>query len=379
MTDEPSTPPPRGYTLGLLGLTVELLLPVTLCAALLLVLAGYVPYWNLRTRVGLAVFGMLLVALSLAVSLKLDAWTYARRAQRGRRRLLNGTGPRARLAKYVLGGVVIPIAALVAANRIHLPNHQTPMSLAVRFSGAPPDVSHEEQLGNAILRAEASGKVQGIRALQAMASAPALEQLLRVLREDPAATAGGAETEALSTALASYGERAKPGLLKRLAEVAPGSRREASAPAGDLFERSFAAAFAEVQHEVERRLSDPAAKAEQRRRLEAAEKELKRTLGEVEADTRPARGDRSLPAFVLGTFLQMSLPEDPELLALARSIAADPGWSDPVRGQALALIARLGGRQDLDGLYGQLEGSSPLLQARAMQAIAELQSRLAAP
>jgi hypothetical protein len=377
MADDTPTNQPRGNTLGLLGLTVELLLPVTLAAALLLVLAGYVPRWNLHTGIGLAVFGMLLVALSLAVSLKLDAWTYPRRAH-GRRRLLNGTGPRMRLAKYVLGGVVIPIGALVAANRIELPDHQTPMSLAVRFTGSRPEAGHAEQLGDAILRAGASAKVPGIRALQAMASAEALEQLLRVLREDPGATAGGAETEALSTALASYGEKARPALLKRLAEVPPGSRRDAAAPAGDLFERNFATAFDEVQHEVDRRLSDPAAKAEQQRRLEAARAELKRTLGEVEADTRPADADRTLPAFVLGTFLQMSPGEDAELLALARSIAADAGWSDPVRGQALALIARLGSRQDLDGLYGQLQGSSPRLQERAMQAIAELQSKLAA-
>jgi hypothetical protein len=377
MADDTLTKQSRGYTLGLLGLTVELLLPVTLAAALLLVLAGYVPRWNLHTGVGLAVFGMLLVALGLAVSLKLDAWTYSRRAQ-GRRHLLNGTGPRARLVKYVLGGVVIPIAALVAANRIELPNHQTAMSLAVRLTGPRPQASHAEQLGDAILRGAASAKVPGIRALQTMASPEALEQLFRVLREDPAATSGGAETEALSTALASYGDKARPGLLKRLAEVPPGSRREAAAPPGDLFERHFAPAFDEVQHEVDRHVSDAAAKAEEQRRLEGAREELKRTLGEVEADTRPADTDRTLPAFVLTTFLQMSPGEDAELLALARSMAADPAWSDSVRGQALALIARLGSRQDLDALYGQVERSSPLLQARAMQAIADLQSRLAA-
>jgi hypothetical protein len=49
-----------------------------------------------------------------------------------------------------------------------------------------------------------------------------------------------------------------------------------------------------------------------------------------------------------------------------------------VRGQALLLTAKLGGKDDLDGLYAYLESPSTQLQARAMQTIAELQSKLSA-
>jgi hypothetical protein len=76
------------------------------------------------------------------------------------------------------------------------------------------------------------------------------------------------------------------------------------------------------------------------------------------------------------TFLAMDLKQDAELLSFARQCAADPAWSDAVRGQALLLVAKLGGKDDLDGLFAHLEDPSALLQLRAMQAIARLQSRL---
>ena len=51
-----------------------------------------------------------------------------------------------------------------------------------------------------------------------------------------------------------------------------------------------------------------------------------------------------------------------------------------MRGQALLLIAKLGGKDDLEGLYAYLESPSALLQARAMQAIGALHSKvIAAP
>ncbi len=91
----------------------------------------------------MGVFGLLLVALSLFVSLSVDAFTLERRRRSGKRRLLNRAGPRSRLFKLILGGVVIPIAALSAANLLELPDHQTPMtiaSLAVRSRLAEPEV-----------------------------------------------------------------------------------------------------------------------------------------------------------------------------------------------------------------------------------------------
>ena len=83
-----------------------------------------------------------------------------------------------------------------------------------------------------------------------------------------------------------------------------------------------------------------------------------------------------VPGFVLQTFLQMGVTHDAELLAFARQTAADATWSEAVRGQALLLLAKLGGKDDLDGLFAYLEDRSPLVQARAMQAIALLHAKL---
>jgi hypothetical protein len=375
--DQPPKPPAwGGYTVGLGGLLFELLLPVTLSAALLLVLASYAPRWDLHSSLGLAAFGLLLVALSLVLSIRLDAWTLARRQEKGKKQLLNRASHRARRVKFALGGVAIPIAALATANLLELPNHQTPMAMALSVRLSRPQATHEEGLGNAVLRAKSpAARVQGIRALQGVGSGEALGQLLRILRDDPAALRGGTESQALSTALASYGVRAKPGLLQRLREGNHSARREAAPPPGDLFERYFSADFEELGREIDRRPPDPAAPAAAQGRLELAQAELKRALGEIEADAPSAQGDGSLPGFVMQTFLQMGLKEDAELLAFARTTAADAGWSDAVRGQALLLIAKLGEKDELDGLYGYLENPSALLQARAMQAIAELQSR----
>jgi hypothetical protein len=365
--------------LGLVGLLTELALPVALSAALLLVLARHASYWDLHGRVGLGVFAVLLVILSLFLSLRLDALTLARRRARGKRQLLNRADPRSRLAKFILGGVLVPIAAFVVANRIELPNHQTPMSLATRWRFVKPEVTRAEQLGNAVLRAEGpTAKVQGILALQAMSSAEALEQLLRIVSDDPAALRGGAEYQTLSKALASYGVQAKMKLLQRIDQVSPSARRDAAAPSGDLFERYFSAGFEGLRREMDRHQANPAAPAGELERLQVAQAELMRALSPLETDTRPAREGSGLPAFIMQTFLQMSLKEDADLLAFARQTAADAAWSDAVRGQALLLIAKLGGKDDLDGLFAYVESPSTRLQAYALQAIAELQSKLSA-
>src|SRR5712692_11165919 len=167
--DEPrGAPPPEGRTLGLLGLLIELVLPVALSAAFLLAMASYTRHWDLHAPFGLAAFGALLVVLSLFASLRVDGYTLRRREERGRRQLLNRTDPRSRLVKLVLGGVVIPVAVFAAANLVELRNHQTPMTMAIRFRLARPEVDRPEQLADAVLRAEsAASKVQGILALQA--------------------------------------------------------------------------------------------------------------------------------------------------------------------------------------------------------------------
>src|SRR5512143_4090684 len=83
-----------GRILGLTGFLVELVLPVSLSGALLLLLASYTSRWDLHSPIGLGFFGVLLVALSLFVSLGLDALTLEGRRRSNRQRLLNRAGPR---------------------------------------------------------------------------------------------------------------------------------------------------------------------------------------------------------------------------------------------------------------------------------------------
>jgi hypothetical protein len=339
-------------------------LPVALSGALLVVMASYTSRWDLRSPVGLGAFGLLLLALSFFLSVRIDALTLGRRRRLGKRQWLNRADARSRLVKFVLAGVVIPIAALTAATRLELPNHQTPMtlvSLAIRSRLAKPEAIRAEHLGDAVLRARSpAAKVQGILALQSAGSVEALDQLLRILSDDPSALKNLGEYQALSAALASYGVQAKVKLLRSFNGESPSVRPSAPGPPGDVFEREIAAHPREAE------------------RPPGAPDEPKPASSPAEPESQTVPGPGGLPSFVMQTLLQMSLKEDADLLAFARQTAADEGWSEAVRGQALLLTAKLGGADDLDGLYAYLESPSPLLQAHAMRAIATLQSRVSA-
>ncbi|MGD1149506.1 MAG: hypothetical protein ABR961_16340 [Thermoanaerobaculaceae bacterium] len=377
--DSRGEPSRERRTLGLTGLLLELALPVVLSAVFLFVAASYIHVWNLRTSIGLAVFGVLLVAASLLLSLRIDVTTLARRRQLGKRQLFNRADAVSRLVKFILAGLVIPIAAFVAANRIELGGNRTPMSLAIDLERSPRQSAPAELVGGAVLRAtETAVKVQGIAALQAMSSNEALEQLFRILADDSAVLRDGGESLALSRALASFGTRATAELVRRFEQVSPSVRKGARAPGHDVFDRYFASGFEGLAREVDRQVIDPTAQAAALARLEAAERDLKRALKEVDSGAVSVGADNALPAFVLQTFLQMNDKEDAVLLAFARRTAADIGWSDAVRGRALLLIGKLGGKDDLDGLYRFLAVPSPLLQVRALQAIAAAEAKIAA-
>lgn len=344
-------------------------------ASLLLALASYSRSWNLHSPLGLALFGVLLVALSVVLSLRVDAFTLARRAERGKTQILNRADARSRLVKFILGGLAIPIGAFAAANLVELPGHRTPMSLATELRILRPSVSGAEQIGNAVLHAQSQAvRVQGILALQAYVSDDGLDQLLRILTDDPAVSLGGSEYQALCKAFASYGARAKAPLLQRFEQVSPAMRQAAGAPPGDLFERYLSADFQGLHGEI----GDRSPQVGGMERLQAAEADLKAALEHIETDTTATQGGNILPALVLQTFLQMDPKQNADLVAFAQRTAADPTWSDAIRGQALLLIGRVGGKDDLEGLYTYLESSSPVLQARGMQAIAALRSKLSA-
>jgi hypothetical protein len=376
---EPAKQPERrgARRLGLVGFLVELVLPAALAGALLFVAASHLPLWDLRTTAGLVVFGVLLVAASVFLSIKVDGLTLARRRKAGASQLLNRAGPWPRLVKFILAGVVVPVAALVAANRVELPGHRTPMALAIAASAPAPELPWESKLAAAVLRAsDPAAKVEGILALQAAATPAAFDELLRIADADPAALAGGPVSLALAKALASFGAQAAPKLLQRLAEIGPTARKAAAGPGGGLFERYLSPGFEAAKHEIGARHLDPAAQAAALARLQASENAVESALRTAEPGGVASGEGSGLPALVVQALLAMNVKQDAGVLAFARATAADAAWSDGVRGEALLLVAKLGDKDDLPGLFAYLDSPSALLRARAMQAIAELEAKL---
>ncbi|OYV98570.1 MAG: hypothetical protein B7Z68_00590 [Acidobacteria bacterium 21-70-11] len=364
--------------LGLAGFLFELILPAALAGALLLVAASHLPLWDLRTTAGLMVFGVLLVAASVFLSIKVDGWTLARRRRAGTSQLFNRAGPWPRLVKFILAGVVVPVAALVAANRVELPGHRTPMALAIEASAPAPEVPGESKLAAAVLRAsDPAAKIEGILALQAAATPAALDELLRIADADPAALTGGPVSLALAKALASFGAQAAPKLLQRLAEIGPAARKAAAGPGGSPFERYLSPGFEAAKREIGARHLDQAAQAAILARLQASEDAAESALRTAEPGGVASGEGSGLPALVMQALLAMNVKQDAAVLAFARATAADAAWSDGVRGEALLLVAKLGGKDDLPGLFAYLDSPSALLRARAMQAIAELEAKLA--
>jgi hypothetical protein len=364
--------------LGLTGLVIELLLPTALSAALLLVVAGHVSFWDLRTVVGLVIFGVLLVATSFFLSVRIDLITLRRRRKRGKTQLLNRADARSRLVKFILGGALVPIATLVAAVRVELPGRTTLMSLAIQAETAKPAPSGAARIGSAVLHAQgAAVRVAGIRALQAMGSGAALDQLLDILTGDPAVLDDGGAYQALVDALASYGARAVPRLLQLFRHVPASERRNAAVPPGWFFERYFARPFEEARSEIAEHRWSADARDAALARLQAARESLEQELGQLEG-VAGATGASGVPALVMQAILAMHVDQEPGLLAFARETAADTSWPDAIRGQACLLIAKLGGQDDLNSLFAYVDDRSPVLQACAMQAVAQLQSKVSA-
>ena len=362
--------------LGLIGFLVELLLPTALAGTLLLLAATRLPLWNLHTVAGLVVFGVVLVAVSVFLSIKVDGWTLARRRRAGASLLLNRAGPWPRLVKFVLGGVAIPLAALVAANRIELGGHRTALDLAIAASAPAPAAPRERAVADAVLRAtDERVKVAGIGALQAAASPAALTELLRIVDSDPAATAGGPAAQALALALASYGPAAVPALAERLDRLGPAARAAAVTDDPGLFDRDLGPGLESVRAAVAARHPDATERAAALARLRASADDLRRTVDELApapAGTRPG-----LPGLIMAALLEMRRAPDPAALDLARRLATDAAWSAAVRGDALAVIGAFGDAGDMPALLARLGDPSALVQARALQAITAIERRLA--
>ena len=182
-------------------------------------------------------------------------------------------------------------------------------------------------------------------------------------------------SQALSKAIASYGIQAKAPLIEVFKKVDPASRSKSTGLSDDLFARCFAGSFESLRSEVKSQNPDPPDQEAQLAQVAAAEAQLKMTLADIRAQTLKApNGDPRLD-FVLRTFLDMNLSQDAGLLRFAKTVAADAGFPDSVRGSALLLIGKLSGKDEVALLYPYLQADNELLQARALEAITALQGK----
>ena len=359
---------------------LELLLPVALTSALIYWASGILGIWNLNRTLALVIIAIALVVFSLFISISLDGITLPMRQKSDAGRIFNRANARARLVKFILGGLVIPIAVFAAANLVSLPTHETVISVLMRPRSLPPKAPLVVAIGNTIINsANSATKVQGIKTLQTFPAADSLAQLFRVLKDDPNALTDASEYEALSKAIASYGLEAKPGLLTAFNQVDPTQRKGYSIPSSDPFDRYFSASFEGLSKEIGDLTTDQTVKDAYLARIDSAEADLKAELSKVAAESVSAGSGAPLLDFVMDTFLEMNIKQEPELLLFAKKTADDATYADNVRGQALLLIAKLGGKDEINGLYSFMEDPSDLVQAKALEAIALLETKEAPP
>ncbi len=365
-------------SLGLLLL--EIVLPVILSGLFLYWLSGALKLWRLNQLLAQIIFIALFIIISLAACIVIDGFTLAARKKSRYKRFINPVSRRARLVKYLVIGILIPSGVIAAANLVNLPQGGTPMTMAVNYSQLAANVTPAAGIGNAVLgSSNPSTKIQGIKALQAIHSTDSLDQLFRILTSDSMAMNDAGEYAALSGAIASFGTQAKTGLFDLYANPAKLQYKPSVAADPQAFSWYFSAPFDELRKGVQASNADPAQQQADLRRLDAAETSLEQSLAGINLSQPAPSASASIAAFVVRTFLAMEIGQDKDLLNFARTVAADPAQPDSVRGEAMLLMAKIGGKDELNDLYSYLGSSSELVKARALEAIAGLQSGEPAP
>lgn len=367
--DSKKTGPSFGQNLSSLALfLVELVLPALVSAGIIAWLFTYYRVWAWGEVLGLVLFVLAVALLSFMVTVGLDTLTAGWRSAHK----VVVSGPRARLLKFALGGLLLPIAAAIAINLIAMPSGGTLLSNFVALVKPPVQVTPPDEVARAVQSAEDPAvKRTGIEVLARFQSPEALNQLLRLAREDEAALRDAPTSRALSQAVAGYGIEARDPLLALFNSVDP-AEAGGSLP-DDLYGRYFDAAFAGLQAEVQ------SMSPEQSARVDAARAGLKAALEDLQSASSASAQGNPRPLFVLQTFQAMGISQEPDVLAFALKVAADPRFSSAVRAEALLLVGKLGGQNELPGLYAYLNNPDPLLQTRALQAVSAILSKGAPP
>jgi hypothetical protein len=378
------TPPAKkkpGLAVGallssLMLLILEIILPAVLSAGALWFLFRNFNLWHLNRTLALVLFAVALVAISFVLGILLDAISSSMRKGYRKQGVTFGSGPRIRLVKFALGWVGFPLALFTMAILLNLRSGGTAMNYFILTTQTLEQTTLTEQIASLVIKTSSPPtKMRGIQALEGFHSAAGLAQLVRVLNEGSESLRDAGVSEALSKAIASYGVQAKAPLLDVFSKVDPSLRGRPTGLSDDLFSRYFAGSFDSLRNEVKGQNLDPANQDAQLAQVDAAEAQLRKSLtGMGNQLSKTESGDPRLE-FVLRTFLGMKLGQDSELLQFAKTVAAEVSYPAGLRGTALLLIGKLGGKDEFAVLYTHLLTDNELLQERALRAITESQAR----
>lgn len=382
---KPETPRPSFGTVmaALLLMLLEILLPVIISAGIIWFLFANFNLWQAMDRtVGLILFGVAVVVIALLLAGVVDSLAAPFRKMVRVRGVRFTSNAQARLVKLALGGLIVPLVVVGVANFVPVVFGGVPrgtvMQMMLSAAVQPVKLAPPEEVGAIALSAEnPSTKILSIQVLQGFQSPEALAQLVKLVNQDGASLSDPSVAGALSKAIAAYGTGAKLPLFNAFRAIDPAASAGA-AQSSDLYTRYFAPSFNSLKAEINASALDSAAKDARLAQLQAAQAQLKDSLTKVQAPSATATGAASDPRldFILQTFLAMDIKQDADLLAFARTTAMDTRYSSVVRGDALLLMGKLGGKDDLDALYPYLKTGDDLLQARALQAIAALQAKV---
>jgi|GEM_PF-4973724 len=361
---------------GLGLLLLELLLPALIAGGVIWYLFSSYNVWAIERTLSLVLYGAAVIVLALVLSVAGDSLLAAlRRAiAGGSASFFNNAN--LRLVKMALGGLALPIAAVLALNLVQLNAAGTPMQAMIAAANKPVVLTPPGEVGQiAVSSKDPSTKLHAIQVLENFRTLDALNELIRVANGDPAALTDAGVRAGLVKAVASYGLSARSPLISMFNSVDPAMAGKSSAASSGLYEQYFAAGFESLKADTE---LAPASSARDNRlaQIQAAQFALKRSLSEMETGTSASLGGDPRLDFVMQAFLAMDFSTDKDVLAFAKTVSADARYSGQVRGDALLLIAKLGDKNDLDGLYPYLKTTDSLLQARALQAIAALQDKI---
>jgi hypothetical protein len=366
--------PPFRAVLSSLGIYfLELVIPFILAAVISAVLFSSFNVWQLDRVYALSLFVLAVLVFSLVSVLTFDGVMAKARKVNAKLGATFGSGARLRLAKFILGGAVIPIALAVTAIFVQLPNRQTPIDLLITSQLINGPTTPPSQIGDIVLQSSsASTRLLAINALGGFKSTDALAQLVRVLNEKPDLLHDAQTYRALSTAIASYGTTAKEPLL---AVFGKAKKDTSSTLDADLFDLYFADSFAGLRSDIQAEGGDPASVDASLGQVTTAETQLKTALEGISAKSIQTSTGDLRQQFILQTFLETTIKDDVQLLNLAKNIAGDKTYSIGVRGRAMLLIAKVGSNNDMSTLYALLQSDDPAIQEKALEAIAAMQAK----